>query len=112
MDASRRQIKAVVFDLDGPLVESTTAETGPDRSPTDPENFRWVDFAPEVIDRLSQAGYKISFFSDGERERDTVLITRLQEMILNRTGHVFRPYRTFHREDMTPVFGRAETAPC
>lgn len=104
----------VVFDLDGTLIENVAPEApleeGQKAIRWRHETYRLNDFAPEVVDRLAGAGYKVSFFSGGDRERNEVVIDALKELIELRTGRRFEPYRILSREDLTPVFGRPETA--
>lgn len=105
----------VVFDLDGTLIESLDPQVS--HSETDEQilkfkdhTYRIVDFAPEVIVKLRDAGYKISFFSGGPADRNHAVIERLQRMILERTGQEFTPYKVLSSTDLTPILGRPENA--
>lgn len=104
----------VVFDLDGTLIDSVPPETV---STEDARIFRWKgeafrlgDFAPEVIERLDRAGYRVSFFSGGDRERNEVIVEGLKALIRHRSGREFHPYKVLSREHLTPLFGRPDGA--
>lgn len=108
----------VVFDLDGTLIRDVT-ELAPEQRPNAPEEhvIRWkdrvfvmTDFAPEVLARLRDAGYRISFFSGGEAERNRIVVERLERLVQARSGRALNPHKVLSYEHLTPLFGRDQTA--
>lgn len=104
----------VVFDLDGTLIQSAPMAPMEDDSDQvithDHEAFLINDFAPEVIGRLVEAGYRISFFSGGSAERNAEIIRALQTRVHQRTGRLLEPYKILDASSLTPVFGVPESA--
>lgn len=104
----------VVFDLDGTLI-SHASEAKPDDDPrhfveADGQRYRIQDFAPEVLAALRDAGYEISFFSGGTKSRNRAVVSHLQKLVMDRTGRALTPYKVLNIEELTPVFGRPDTA--
>lgn len=104
----------VVFDLDGTLI-SPASDATPDDDPRQfveaaGERYRIQDFAPEVLAALRDAGYKISFFSGGEKTRNHAVVAHLQKLVMDRTGRALVPFKVLSRDDLTPVFGRPDSA--
>ena len=99
-------LKHVVFDLDGTLVESLGHNTNGDVVLESGEAYRILPHAREIVRRVLDEGLEVHFFSGGPRARNLELLSKMKLA----SGESFRSIAsTIHSfEDLTDLGEKAD----
>ena len=96
-----QSIKAVIFDLDGTLVESLGHGVSGDVTLSSGESYKIFAHAQALVEVAYEQGLEVHFFSGGPKARNLDLLSRLK--LSNGSSFLDIAVSTHHFEDLTDL---------